>query len=288
MRRNPHRPQDDARVEVDVRIELALDEIRVLERDTLERHGDLEQRLVADAELLEHLVARLAQHLGARVVVLVHPVAEAHEPERVLPVLGAVDELGNAVDRTDFGEHGEHRLVGATVRRSPQAGDAGGDASVRVGARRARQPHGRGRGVLLVVRVEDEDAVERARHHRVHAILLARHREQHVEEVFGVVQVVAGIDERLTDRKLVGHGGDRRHLRDQAERRHHPLVRIVEVEGVVVERRERADHPDHHRHRMRVATKAAEEEGELLVHHGVHGDVVLELAFLLGTRQLAV
>src|SRR5690349_13664418 len=36
----------DARIEVDVRLELALDEILVLERDLLQRDGELEQAVV--------------------------------------------------------------------------------------------------------------------------------------------------------------------------------------------------------------------------------------------------
>ena len=41
------RAQRDAGVEVDVGIELLLDEVVVLQRDALQLHGDLEQRLVA-------------------------------------------------------------------------------------------------------------------------------------------------------------------------------------------------------------------------------------------------
>ena len=55
--REAHRLQRDARIEVDVRIELLLDEILVVQRDALELHRDLEQRIVAMAELAQHLVA---------------------------------------------------------------------------------------------------------------------------------------------------------------------------------------------------------------------------------------
>src|SRR5258706_14088022 len=47
--REAHGAQDDARVEVDVRIELALDEIVVLERDPLEIDRQI-QALILDAE----------------------------------------------------------------------------------------------------------------------------------------------------------------------------------------------------------------------------------------------
>ena len=153
-------------------------------------------------------------------------------------------------------QHLERRFVGAAMRRAPQAGDAGGDAGERIGARRAGEPHRRGRGVLLVVGVQDEDAVHGARQHRVDLVLLARHRKAHAQEVGGVVELVLRINEGLADRIFVGHRGDRRHLGDHADRGDHALVRIGDVGGVVIEGRQRADAAAHHRHRMRVAAEA--------------------------------
>ncbi len=185
--------------------------------------------------------------------------------------------LGNAVDGADLLQHLERGLVGAAVRRAPQAGDAGSDAGERIGARGAGEAHRRGRGVLLVVGVQDEDAVERARDDRIDHVGLARHREAHLQEVRGVVEVVARIDERLADRILVGHRRDRRHLGDQAVAGDHALLGIVDVGEVVIEGRQRADDAAHHRHRVRVAAEAREEARHLLVHHGVAGDGVAEV-----------
>ena len=50
--RNAERAVDDARVEIHVRVELARDEVFVLERDLLEAQRELEQRVVRAAELL--------------------------------------------------------------------------------------------------------------------------------------------------------------------------------------------------------------------------------------------
>ena len=174
------------------------------------------------------------------------------------------------------------------MRGAPQAGDAGGDAGERVGARGAGEPHGGGGGVLLVVGMQDQDAVERARDDRVHHVGLARHREAHLQEVRGVVEVVARIDEGLADGILVGHGGQRRHLGHQAVARDHALLRIVDVGGVVVEGRERADRAAHDGHGMRVAAEAGEEARHLLVHHGVARDGAAEVFELRLVRQLAV
>ena len=65
-------------------------------------------------------------------------------------------------------------------------------------------------------------------------------------------------------------------------------MRIRDVGGVVIERRQRADAAGHHRHRMRVAPETLEKPGHLLVHHRVAGDGVVEVGLLLRRRQFAV
>src|SRR5215510_12581590 len=61
------------------------------------------------------------------------------------------------------------------------------------------EPDRRGRRLLLMVGVEDEDAVHGAREHRIRLEFLARYREAHAQEVGRVVEVVLRIDERLAD-----------------------------------------------------------------------------------------
>ena len=61
-------------------------------------------------------------------------------------------------------EHVEHGLVRAAVQRAVQRVDAGRDRGELVRAGRADQAHRRGRRVLLVVLVQDQQALERARH----------------------------------------------------------------------------------------------------------------------------
>src|SRR5215813_13495577 len=107
---------DETRIEIDVRIEFALDEIGVLKRDALKLHGNLQHGVITLAVGVEHLVAVPLQHLCARVVTLIDAMAEAHEPIRVMLILGALDDLGNAINRADRIECGEDALVGATMQ----------------------------------------------------------------------------------------------------------------------------------------------------------------------------
>ena len=83
--------------------------------------GDVQQLVVA-AELAEDLVGLLLDDARPRVVVLVDPVAEAHQLDAVFAVLDLLDEVVDvAVGLADLLEHLQHRLVGAAVQRAPTA-----------------------------------------------------------------------------------------------------------------------------------------------------------------------
>ena len=185
-------------------------------------------------------------------------------------------------------EHPQHGLVGAAVQRAVERGGAGGDRRVRVDLRRADVAHRGGRAVLLVVGVQDEQHVERLRQPRVRLVLQLGHLEQHREEVGRVGQVVVRIDVRQAEVVPVGERGERRHLRDQPDRRHVALVLVVDVLRVGVERRQRADRRQQHPHRVRVVAEAVEELLDVLVDVGVHGDLVHPVVELVARRQLAV
>jgi len=245
-----------------------------------------EQRVVGIADGGQHLVGALLHHLGARVVVFVHAVAEAHQ--LVFLGLHALDELRDLVRGADLLEHVERLFIGTAVRRAPQAGDAGGDTGERVGTRRAGEADGRGRGVLLVVGVQDEDAVHGTGQYRIDDIVLGRDGEAHAQEILGVAQVVARRNEGLAHVIFEGARRDRRHLGDQPDGRNVALDRIMDVQAVVIEGRQGPDRADHDGHRVGVAAEALEEAVELGVQHGVGGDAAFEGLVFRGRGQLAV
>ena len=214
--------------------------------------------------------------------------SEAHEAHAGVLVLRALDEIADLGHVAYFLEHLQAGLVGAAVGGAPQRHDSRGDAGERVRAGGAGQPHGGSGSVLLVVGVQDENAVQGPHQHRVQLVFLGGHGEHHAHEVLGVGEVVLGIDEGLADRVLVGHRDDGRQFRDQAERRDFAVLWVTDVERVVVEGRQRAHDPDHHGHRVRIAAKSRIEPRQLFVHHGVMDDDVDEPFLLLLVRQLAV
>jgi hypothetical protein len=90
---------------------------------------------------------------------------------------------GNVLDLADAVQHAQHRLVRAAVERTVEPGHRSRERAERIRLRRADHPHGGRRAVLLVVRVQDEQDVQRALEHRVGAVLLHADPEQHVQEV---------------------------------------------------------------------------------------------------------
>lgn len=139
-----------------------------------------------------------------------------------------------------------------------------------------------------MVRVQREDPVHRAAQDRVDLVILGRDAEAHAQEVGRIVQIVARIHEGLTHGVLVGHGGNRRHLGDQADRRDLALPGIRDVGAVVVEGGHCADHAHHDRHRVRIAAEPGEETVHLFVHHGVVSHAAFEVFQLCGGRQFTV
>ncbi len=130
---------------------------------------------------------------------------------------------------------------------------------------------------MFMICVQDQDAVNSAGQHRVNLVILCRHAEHQLEQVFRVGEVVTGLNEWLTQRVFKGVGADGRHLRDQPVGGGHALQWIVDVGAVVVERRQRANHPNHDGHRVGAAHEPALEPYQLFVQHGVAGNVAVEL-----------
>ena len=286
--REAHGPVDHAGVEVHVRVQLALDEVVVGQRDLFERLGDIEHLVVA-AELAEDLVGLFLDDARTRVVVLVHPVAEAHQLHAVLPVLHLADELLHvAALGADLLQHLQHRLVGSTVQRPPQGIDPAGDRGEQVGLRRTHQADRRSGAVLLMVGMQDQQHVQRADDLRIDLVGLRRQAERHPEEVLHQGKRVVRIQERLADRLLVGVGGDGRHLREQPDRRQFHLLVVQRVQRVLVIGAQCVDRAGQHRHRVGVAREAVEEPLEVLVQQGVPLDLGGEVRQLLRGGQFAV
>ena len=160
VQRDADGAHDDAAVEIDIRIEFSGNEIIVVQGDVLEFFGDVQQG-VGLVELGEHLVALLFEDDGAGIEVFVYAVAEAHQAAMGGLIFDLVEELGAVVAiLMDFLKHFEHGLVRAAVERPPQGADAGRGGGEEVGAAGGDHADGRGRAVLLVIGMKQEDEIE--------------------------------------------------------------------------------------------------------------------------------
>src|SRR5262252_8595761 len=75
--REAHRLVDQTSVEIHVGIELALDEVFVLQRDALALQRDFEKRILAHQ--VEYLIGDVLDDARAGIVILVNAMTEAHE-----------------------------------------------------------------------------------------------------------------------------------------------------------------------------------------------------------------
>ena len=215
--------------------------------------------------------------------------AEAHELHAVLAILDLADERVHAAAlRMDPLQHLHDGLVGTAMQGPEEGVDAGGDAREQVRVRGPDESDGRGRAVLLMVGVQEEQLVQRLGEHRVYLVRLRGDAEGHAQEVVDEAEGVVGVQERLADRLLVGVGGDGGHLRHEPDGRDLDLLGIEGVQGVLVEGRQRRHRRREHRHRVGIAREAVEELAELLMEHRVPPDLQLEVVELLGGGQGAV
>ena len=116
---------DDAAVEIHVGIQLALDEIGVLQGDLLPDGGRFPSSGSFLPRLVQQALGDSGQDLGARIEVFIDTMTEAHEPHLAVLVLGQLHVfLGRDLARMDLLQHLQHRHVGPAVTRPPQGADA--------------------------------------------------------------------------------------------------------------------------------------------------------------------
>ena len=161
-------------------------------------------------------------------------------------------------------------------------------ARVGIGLRAAHRAHRVGGAVLFVIGMQDEQHVERALEHRVGLVPELGHLEQHREQVAGVAELVVGIDVGQAARMPKRERRQRRHLADQPARLQPARFEVVDVVGVGIKRRQRADRAEQHPHRMRVVAEALHELLDILMHHRVDLDVVLPALVMRAVGQLAL
>ena len=174
------------------------------------------------------------------------------------------------------------------MQRTIEGGGRAGQRRIRVGMRAADAAHGAGRAVLLVVGVQDEEHVERALEHGVRRVLQLGHLEQHVQEVASEAEVVVGLDVWAPDAVPVGVGRNRGRLGDEPQHLQLAPCGVVDRLAVLVEGRHRRHRAHEHAHRMRVVVEALDELLDVLMHHRVHGHLMLPVLQLGRRRQLAV
>ncbi len=142
--------------------------------------------------------------------------------------------------------------------------------------------------VLLVVGVEDEQHLERAREHRVGVVPRPPDAVHHREEVLGEAEVVVGVDVGQATVVAVRPGSDRRHLGDHADDLLPADLGVADPGRLRVEGGEPGNDADEHPHRVGVVPEPLHQALDVLVHERVQRDRLRPLRELRVGRQLSV
>ena len=105
-------------VEVDVGVERSTHEVVILPRRLLQFHRNRQQRVFI-IQPGEHLGGHLSHNLRARIVILVHPMPESHQAERIRLILGSLQNDWNRIHPPkllDLQQHLHDSNVGPPMR----------------------------------------------------------------------------------------------------------------------------------------------------------------------------
>lgn len=191
--REEKRIKSDERIEVDVRVEIILDEILVGKGNNLKLNWKVKKRIIIDEKIEEELMEGIMNDIGERIVVIVKEMEEENKKERIVIVFRNGDILRDKVKREDLRKNVERRLIGEEMRREKEEGKERGNEGKRVWKRREGEEEGRGGGIMLVIRMKDENEVNGERKKRVKIVILERKGEENVKEVRREIEVVIRI-----------------------------------------------------------------------------------------------
>ena len=169
----------------------------------------------------------------------------------------------------DLVQHAQHLFVGAAVQRAGEGRNGRRGGGVRVGLGAAHRAHGAGAAILLVIGVQDEQHLERARQHRVGGVLGLGAFPQHVHVVLGVAQLRIGIDVGQAQAVPVGVGGQGGHLADQPDDLLAAALGVGDVARLGIEGGERRHGAHQNAHGVGVVVEAVHEFLDVLVDQGV-------------------
>lgn len=116
---------DDARVEVNVGVELSIDEVFVTSSNLLKLHCDFDQWLLA--YYFEDLLSELSAERSSRIVVLVYSMTKPEEKSLLL--LHVLHELGHILNSANLLKHLKDSFIGSSMLGPVKGSCSSGDAS---------------------------------------------------------------------------------------------------------------------------------------------------------------
>src|SRR5437660_12305660 len=142
-------------IEIYVGEQLPITEIVSCQGYSLALQSNFEERVLAHE--FKHFIRDVLDDPRARIVILVHTMAESHQLD--FAGIHTLDELGTLLDRADLQEHVKDFFIGAAVERTVESGDRRGRGGIRIDVGAADAANSVGRAVLLVVGMKNKENV---------------------------------------------------------------------------------------------------------------------------------
>ncbi len=115
----------------------------------------------------------------------------------------------------DFFQHFDDGLVRAAVQRTPKRANACRNGGEEISTTRSHHAHRRGRAILLVVGMQQQDQIQCARDFRMNGVINVGSRKKEVQEIRAVIQTGLRIDRRFAFLGTMGERGKRADLGDE-------------------------------------------------------------------------
>ena len=225
----------------------------------------------------------------ARIVVLVHAVPKAHQTYTFRLRLHLVHiALNRLTCVANLIEHAQNRFIRATVQRTSKGAHTGRNRCIQVRLRGADQTNGRGRTVLFVISMKNQQHIECSNNRRINVVRLIGHAEGHADEVFGVATLRVWVQQWQacgTLRDVADHG---RHLRQQKHQRGIQLSAVARIKRVFVVGCQACDTRLENRHGVAPVRERREEGLEVFVKQAVALDGANEALQCGCIREFAV
>ena len=150
--------------------------------------------------------------------------------------------------------------------------------------RTADTPHHVGAAVLFVIGMKNEKNIECVFENRIEVVLQLGHLVHHAQEIARIAQIKIWVNVRQAETVTVTICRNGGHFSEKSIGLELTGFDIIDITGIGIECRQRADRTDEHAHRMRVMMKSLHQFLRAFMQHCMMQDIVFPFVILCRCR----